>query len=102
MSFNETNDMQQPVSRNCPNVSEADTTLALRALIWTLSDDNRAQRLLPITGLDANGLRDRAADPEVLSAVISFLANHEADLVACATALEENPARLAAIAGGLE
>jgi len=34
--------------------------------------------------------------------VISFLANHEADLVTCATALEENPARLAAIAGGLE
>jgi len=58
--------------------------------------------LLAITGLDANGLRDRAADPQVLSAVIAFLANHEADLVTCATALDENPARLAAIAGRLE
>jgi len=102
MSFNETNDMQQSVSRNCPNVSEADATLALRALVWTLSDDDRAHRLLAITGLDAQVLRARAANPEVLSAVISFLANHEADLVTCATALDENPARLAAIAGRQE
>jgi len=101
MLIHETNDMLQSSRRNCHIVTDADATLALQALAWTLSDADRAHRLLAITGLDANQLRDCAADASTLAAVIVFLANHEADLVACAGALGESPARLATLANEL-
>ena len=73
------------------NTAEA---LALQALAWTLSDGDRAQRLLDLTGLDPDDLRARAGTPEVLGAVLGFLANHEPDLVACAEALSVKPEAL--------
>jgi hypothetical protein len=77
-------------------------TLALSALAWTLSDSGRADRLLALTGLDAAGLRARAAEPALLAAVLGFLASHEPDLTACADALDVTPETLIAAQRELE
>lgn len=66
-------------------------TLALLALAWTLGDERRADRLLALTGLDADALRAGVDNPAVLGAVLDFLADHEPDLIACAQAIEAAP-----------
>jgi len=76
--------------------------LSLLALGWVLQDDRRAERLLALTGLDAAELRARATDPALLSAVIAFLENHEADLVACADSIGCEPGALAAAKRSLD
>ena len=70
--------------------------LALGALGWVLGDGDRAERLLALTGLDADALRGGLADPAVLGAVLEFLASYEPDLVAAAEALGVEPATLMA------
>lgn len=70
--------------------------LALGALGWVLGDSDRAERLLALTGLDADALRAGLSDPAVLGAVLEFLASHEPDLVAAAEALGVEPAQLMA------
>ena len=57
-----------------------DEALALGALGWTLSDDARASRLLAITGVTPELLRERLEDRAFLAAVLSFLEAHEPDL----------------------
>jgi len=75
--------------------SDADAqALALSALGWVLTDDERAQRLLALTGLTPEILRDGLGDPAVLGAVLQFLANHEPDLVEAADALDITPQAL--------
>ena len=69
-------------------------TLALAALGWTLGEPARADRLLALTGLDADGLRERLNDPSLLAAMLRFLEAHEPDLVAAAEALGVAPAEL--------
>lgn len=71
-------------------------TLALMALGWTLADDRRADRLLGLTGLDADALRTGIDDSTILGAVLTFLAEHEPDLIACAQAIDTTPAALIA------
>jgi hypothetical protein len=61
--------------------------LALSALGWALSDQARAERLLALTGLTPDDLRERISDPALLAAMLGFLEAHEPDLVACAEAL---------------
>ncbi len=68
--------------------------LALKALVWTLAEPARAERLLALTGLTPAGLRAGADAPAVLGAVIGFLESHEPDLVACAEAIGTSPAAL--------
>jgi hypothetical protein len=77
-------------------------TLALRALIWTLSEQDRAQRLLAVTGIEPADLRARIGDPAVLSACLGFLLANEADLVACAADIGVRPDALAGAARVLE
>lgn len=62
-------------------------TLALAALGWILSEDDRAERYLALTGMDPTSLRAGLDDPVVLGSVLEFLANHEPDLVRAAEAL---------------
>jgi len=69
-------------------------TLALAALGWALGEPARAQRLLALTGLTAEDLRDRLGDPSLLAAMLRFLEAHEPDLVAAAEALRVAPAEL--------
>ena len=75
--------------------------MALRALVWVLGDDLRARRLLDLTGLTPDGLREGVSDPATLRAVLEFLCAHEPDLVAASDALGVNPGELAAARDGL-
>ena len=72
--------------------------IALQALGWILQDEDRAQRLLALTGLDPRELRSELEDPTMLSSLLGFLANHEPDLIACAESIEMDPGKLARIA----
>lgn len=76
--------------------------IALNALVWTLSDEARAQRLLVLTGLEPGELRNRLGDPTLLAAAIMFLESYEPDLIACADHLGIKPATLTAARVQLE
>lgn len=65
--------------------------MALHALAWTLAEQARADRMLAMTGLLADDLRERATEPAVLAALLNFLEAYEPDLLACAEALEVKP-----------
>lgn len=65
--------------------------LALRALVWTLAEPSRAQRLLDVTGLSPADLKASAGAPATLSALLGFLENHEPDLIACAEEIGVKP-----------
>ncbi|MFN3510395.1 MAG: DUF3572 family protein, partial [Tsuneonella troitsensis] len=66
-------------------------TLALSALGWVLADDDRAERLLSLTGLTPDVLRDNLTDRTTLAAVLEYLAGHEPDLLLAADALNVPP-----------
>jgi hypothetical protein len=68
--------------------------LALSALGWTLAEEARAQRLLALTGLTPDDLRERITEPFLLAAVLRFLEAHEPDLIACAQDLGVAPGAL--------
>lgn len=68
--------------------------MALGALGWVLSDEPRAERLLSLTGLTPDALREGLGDPGILCAVLDFLASYEPDLVAAADALGVKPEEL--------
>lgn len=82
--------------RDAKSPAHDPAALALGALVWVLGDEDRAGRLLALTGLDADALRDGLGDPAVLGAVLEFLASHEPDLVAAAAHLGVEPAELMA------
>ena len=65
--------------------------IALNALVWMLADTPRAERLLALTGLDADALRAGVGDPTVLAAILEHLTNYEPDLIACAADLHCSP-----------
>jgi Protein of unknown function (DUF3572) len=81
--------------------NDADT-LALNALVWVLQEPDRADRFLALTGLNGDDIRGRITDPALLDAVIGFLEAHEPDLIACARALEVEPAVLVGVRGTLD
>lgn len=68
--------------------------MALLALSWLLSDGERAERLLSLTGMTVDELRQGAANPRILAEVIRYLEGHEADLVAAAASTGTTPAAL--------
>ncbi|BEU99052.1 DUF3572 family protein [Novosphingobium olei] len=68
----------------------------MQALGWILSDQQRAERLLALTGMTPDMLRAGLSDPAILGAVLDFLSNNEADLVAAASALDISPQALIA------
>ena len=61
-----------------------------------LQDEDRAQRLLSLTGLTPEILRERLTERGVLAAVLEFLANPEPDQLLAADALNVTPERLIA------
>ena len=76
--------------------------LALNALVWTISEPERGDRLLALTGLAPDDLRSRLTDPTLLAAAIGFLEANEADLTACAEALKVAPGALVKAREALE
>lgn len=71
-------------------------TLALQALGWVLSEEDRAQRFLTLTGLTPDDLRAALGEASLLTALLDFLMGHEPDLIACADALGVAPPALVA------
>ena len=78
------------------DLSARASTLALAALGWLLSDDERAQRYLDLTGLDPDSLRAGLNDPSILKSCLDFLANYEPDLIRAAESLAVTPEELIA------
>jgi Protein of unknown function (DUF3572) len=76
-------------------MDEAETN-ALHALAWVLADQARASRLLDLTGLTPDQLRQSAGNRATLAAVLGFLESHEPDLLACAEAIGTTPTALVA------
>lgn len=81
--------------RELGELDEGAASLALAALGWILTDDDRAHRFLDMTGLDAGGLREAVALPSTHRAVLDFLCAYEPDLIAAACALDIAPEALA-------
>jgi len=77
-------------------ISEADETLALRLVGWIVSDSVRADRMLALTGLAPDDLRESLGHPATLGALMDFVIGHEPDLLACAQDLEVPPGALIA------
>jgi hypothetical protein len=76
--------------------------LALRALAWTVAEQARADRMLALTGLSGDDLRERALERAVLAALLGFLEAYEPDLLACAEDLEVKPTDLVQAREALE
>lgn len=70
------------------------SALALQALGWTLSEPDRAARLLALTGLTPGDLRDRLREAALQAAILRHLEAYEPDLLACAAALDIDAATL--------
>ena len=84
------------ILRDPPSPPADPYALALGALGWVLGDEARSDRLLALTGLTPDMLREGLGDSGVLVAVIDFLCSHEPDLIAAAMALGVSPGELAA------
>ncbi len=76
--------------------------VALAALAATLGSERRAQRFIDLTGIGTDELRERAADPALLAALLRFLEAHEPDLLAVAEELGVEPAILVEARAELE
>ena len=87
-------DTRLTILRDRPSPADPQA-LALSALGWVLAVEDRAGRLLALTGLTPEALREGLGDPAVLGAVLEFLCGHEADLVAAAHELGVEPQVLA-------
>ena len=59
-----------------------------------MGDARRAQRFIDLTGIGTDELRERAADPYLLAALVRFLEAHEPDLVAVSAKLGVSPEAL--------
>jgi hypothetical protein len=83
---------EEPAILREPKSPEADPqALALSALVWVLSDEDRRMRLLALTGLTPDTLRAGLGDVALLGAVLDFLCSHEPDLIAASEALGIEP-----------
>jgi hypothetical protein len=84
------------------NSTNQAATLALQALAATIGDQRLAERFLSLSGLSPPDLRQRAADPAVLAALLRFLESHEPDLVSVAEEIGTSPEALVAARRTLE
>jgi hypothetical protein len=84
------------------NPPQDPVTLALAALAATLDEPKRARRFLDLTGIGTQELRERAADPALLIALLDFLEGHEPDLLAVSEELGLRAEQLTAARRSLE
>lgn len=61
---------------------------------WVLSDEDRADRLIALSGITPDELRARIGETVVLAEIIDFVLRHEPDLIACAEDLGLPPTAL--------
>ena len=69
--------------------------IALSALVWILSDEARADRLLDLTGLSPDDLRNGLGQPAMMANLLSYLTQYEPDLIAFAEDEDIDPASIA-------
>ncbi|MHC2000486.1 DUF3572 domain-containing protein [Methylobacterium sp. CM6241] len=69
--------------------------VAISVLGWIAEDGDRLLPFMASSGLTPDTLRESAADPAFLSAVLDHVMGDEAVLIACATALDMKPERIA-------
>ncbi|MCG6119482.1 MAG: DUF3572 domain-containing protein [Blastomonas sp.] len=89
-----TDTIRPKTGRPDSSLSSDPATIALLALSWLLGDAERADRLLALTGMTVEDLRQGASNPAILAEFIRYLEGHEADLVAAADATGTTPAAL--------
>jgi hypothetical protein len=70
-------------------------TLALQALAFLASDEDRLERFLGLTGIEPGSLRGLAHDPAGLGAVLDYLLGWEPLLLEFAAAEDLPPERIA-------
>lgn len=70
--------------------------VGLQVVGWIVSDQRRAERMLAMTGLSADGLREAIGNPAQLGAILDFLLDYEPELLSCADALGMKPQDIAA------
>lgn len=78
-------------------MDERDETVALHVVGWIVGDQRRAERMLDVTGLSADGLRAAVGDPSQLGAILDFLLDYEPDLLRCADELDLRPEQIVAV-----
>lgn len=78
------------------------SALALLALAATLADQRLAEHFLSLSGIEPPELRQRAADADLLAALLRFLEAHEPDLVLIARAIGVQPDALVTARMALE
>lgn len=61
---------------------ESAHVLALQALAWLVSDDDRLAGLMAESGIDPSSLRLHAGEPEVLGAVLDHLLRDDQAVIA--------------------
>jgi hypothetical protein len=71
-------------------------TLALQALAYIASEDDRLQRFLSLTGIEPGSLRGLAQDPAGLGAVLDYMLGWEPLLLEFAAAENLPPEGIAA------
>ena len=64
-----------------PSARDAAEALALSALGWIAEDPERIGAFLGQSGLDPDVLRARAADPDLLAAVLDFVLSEDAHVL---------------------
>lgn len=66
-------------------------SLAVEALTFLASDEERLSRFLALSGIDPAGIRQAAADPGFLGAVLDYLAGDERLLLMFAETAGRDP-----------
>ncbi len=78
---------------------------AVKALVFLLNDDEKLQRFMDLTGVDAGSIRDAAQDPHFLQAVYDYMLSDEPLLLDFAAWLQVHPEHIVAARsqlGGLD
>lgn len=74
------------------NPTEQAELLAIKALSFIAEDEDRISRFLALSGLDANDIRARMADPVFQGGVLDYLLQYEPDLIEFAEWAKIDPA----------
>lgn len=74
-----------------PQESDSAEVIALRALAFLASDPDRFARFLRLTGLTLSDIRERAAEPRFLAAVMTHLRGDQSLLLMFAERVNLHP-----------
>jgi hypothetical protein len=73
--------MSKPVNKRLPVDREQAEAIAAQGLAFLAEDGGRLSRFFALTGLEPGAVRAQADTPELLAAVLEYLANDESLLL---------------------